>query len=781
MTLFRLVPRSAVAGILIIVTACVAYWDSLSGPFIFDDEAAILRNPSIRSLEPPWRPLLPPCDGSAVDRRPITNLSLALNYAVGGTAVRGYHLANVAAHAAAALILCWLVQRTLRLPAFHDRFEQTALGLALVTSLVWVAHPLQTNAVTYVIQRTEVLAGLFSFVALACTIHAAARPRFHGWHMAAVAACGLALGSKESAAALPVFILAYDAMLLAGSWKGAVVQRGWFHGLLAATWIVPAIYLWRDRLIGVAQPEVSFIRRGLQVDYLLSQFQAVCLYVKLALWPAPLILDYGPPPPPAAVSVALAAVPVLLAIAATALAVVRHRPIGLLGLLFFGALAPSSLIPIVPEWAAEKRMYVALVAVVLGAVLAVHAAGRRLRADRSGLALGTAAPLLGRACSAIAIIGLVAVTARRNEDYRTELSIWEDNVSKCPGNPRGQSNLGLYLEAAGRPEEAAEHYRLALEYEPDSPIPLMNLAGIRSRSGDTKAACELYGRVVELLPDHARARRSYALALMADGRIDEAIGHLRRVAQARPDFVAARVDLAKALSRVDQGDEAVREMKAVVRLAPEDGELAASLGLMLARQGRTAEAIPVLEKAVRLRPDHAETRVNLGLALTAHNQMDQAIAQYREALRLRPDFPLAIVNLADALAATHRPQEAIELYRRALPSMPHDQALHRTLAWLLATRTPVAGDDPAEAVQAAERACRLEPRDAPETLDALAAAYASAGQFAKATAAAERAIERLRKRPDAADHMHAIEARLSLYRDGKPYREPAMSPTQSPR
>ena len=774
MTLLRLTPRSAIAGFLIVVTACAAYQGSLSGPFILDDEAAILRNPSIRSFQPIWRPLLPPCDGSAVDRRPITNLSLALNYAVGGTAVHGYHLANVAAHGAAALVLCWLVQRTLLLPVFRGQFAQTARGLALVTSLIWVAHPLQTNAVTYVIQRTEVLAGLFSFIALACTIHAAARPRFHGWHMAAVAACALAVGSKESAAALPVFILAYDALLLAGSWKQAIRHRWWFHGLMAATWVVPTIYLWRDRLFAVAQPEVSFVRRGLQVDYLLSQFQAICLYVKLALWPAPLILDYGPPPPPDAVSVALAAVPVLLAIAATALAVVRHRPIGLLGLLFFGALAPSSLIPIVPEWAAEKRMYVALVAVVLGAVIAVHAAGRWLLADRPGLALGRAAPLLGLACSAIAIIGLVAVTARRNQDYRTELSIWEDNVAKCPRNPRGQSNLGLYLEAAGRTEEAAEHYRLALEYEPDSPIPLMNLAGLRSRSGDTKAACELYGRVVELLPDHARARRSYALALMADGRIDEAIGHLRRVAQARPDFVAARVDLAKALSRVDQGDEAVREMKAVVGLAPEDGELAASLGLMLARQGRTAEAIPLLEKAVRLRPDHAETRVNLGLALMAQNQFDPAIAQYREALRLKPGFPLAIVNLADALVAVHRPQEAIDLYRQALPTMPYDQALHRTLAWLLATRPPEAGDDPAEAVHAAERACSLEPRDDPDCLDALAAAYASAGLFDKAVAAAERAIDRMGPLPNAGERVEAIEARLALYRDGQPYREPPM-------
>ena len=647
-----------------VAVALYAYGGSFSGPFILDDEAAILRNPTIRSLWPAWGPLLPPCDASAVDRRPVTNLSLALNHAWGGFEVDGYHAVNVTAHVLTALALFWIVRRTLALPCFEGRFASDAAGLALATSLVWAAHPLLTNAVTYVVQRTEVLAGLFSFLTIACVMQATVYPASPGWQVAAVITCLLAMGSKESAAVVPVLALAYDSLLVEGTWRGALRKRGHMYAALATTWLLPIGYLIRDRLVGVSQPEVSFMARNLKADYWLSQFHAICLYLKLSFFPSPLIMDYGPPEPSDIVTVAPAAIFVLLLFAAAARAILLRRPIGMLGLLFFGPLAPSSLMPIVPEWAAEKRMYMPLAAVVLAVVHALHAAVRRLPDVPAWRRRASAVGAVVLCASAVAWLG--DCSSRRNRDYQTAMAIWQDTVDKCPRNARAQSNLGACLEAAGRPAEAAEHYGRALESEPDSPIPLMNLAGIQLRSGETRAAVATYERIVSLLPTHARARRFLGQALLADGRAEESVEQLHAVVRMRPDYLAARIDLAQALDRAGRADESLQELMAAAEIAPQDGELMGAVGQLLGERGRAAEAIPYLEAAVRCQPALAQTRVNLAAALAATGRTSEAIPHYRSALKENPNLVVALASLADALVELGTFAEAQDLYAQAL-------------------------------------------------------------------------------------------------------------------
>ena len=107
-----------------------AFSNSFGGPFVFDNQLAIAENPTIRRLWPLWSPLSPPNNGTTVTGRPLLNLSLALNYAVGGLDVRGFHAANLAIHLAAALLLFGILRRTLLLPAMRDRFGAAATPLA---------------------------------------------------------------------------------------------------------------------------------------------------------------------------------------------------------------------------------------------------------------------------------------------------------------------------------------------------------------------------------------------------------------------------------------------------------------------------------------------------------------------------------------------------------------------------------------------------------------------------------------------------------------------------
>src|SRR5687767_4802718 len=134
-------------GVLVALTV-TTYWNSLRVPFFFDDPVAILQNPSIRNLSDLGQVLSPPRNGSGVTGRPVVNLSLAINYALGGTSAPGYHLANIVFHASAGLLLFGCMRRTLTNSAPLQRFRPVALPFAFVTAALWLLHPLQTESVT---------------------------------------------------------------------------------------------------------------------------------------------------------------------------------------------------------------------------------------------------------------------------------------------------------------------------------------------------------------------------------------------------------------------------------------------------------------------------------------------------------------------------------------------------------------------------------------------------------------------------------------------------------
>ncbi len=188
---------------LIVMAGMAAYSNSLSGAFVFDDAPAITENTSIRSL---WRldqVLLP------VEKfdyyRPVLNLSLAVCYSIGELDVAPYHLLNLGIHLGAALTLFGLVRRTLLLDPHDHHLCKASTALALVAALLWMLHPLQTESVTYVIQRCEAMYGLFSLLSLYCVVRGATSSRSRWWYGGAVAACRLGDGEQggDGRGALP--------------------------------------------------------------------------------------------------------------------------------------------------------------------------------------------------------------------------------------------------------------------------------------------------------------------------------------------------------------------------------------------------------------------------------------------------------------------------------------------------------------------------------------------------------------------------------------------------
>ena len=278
---------TACAAATLVLAGLLAYGNSLSVPFIFDDLHAIVENPSIRHFWS-WTSFLPPPGGSGVSGRPLVSLTLALNFALGGLDVRGYHATNLALHICAALALFGLVRRTIALLASGAGAASTAVALAI--ALIWEVHPLETESVTCVIQRNEVMIGLFYLLTLYCFARFAGGGR-RSWGFLSVVACLLGMASKEVMVTAPLIVLLYDRTFVAGTWAEAWRRRRRYYFSLAATWLLLAALLVHQ---GGSRGGAAGFGLGITPwTYALTQCRAVVHNLRLAFWPRPLIFDYG--------------------------------------------------------------------------------------------------------------------------------------------------------------------------------------------------------------------------------------------------------------------------------------------------------------------------------------------------------------------------------------------------------------------------------------------------------------------------------------------------------
>jgi len=348
----------------IVLAGALTYANSLSGPLLFDDQSAILDNLQIRHLWPLLDAFTGPRHG-VLTSRPIVNLSFAINYAIGGLSVRGYHVGNVSLHILSALVLFAIVRTTLATPKLRDRFAPASNGLALACALVWMVHPLQTESVDYVTQRTELMMGLFYLLTLYFSIRAAGASAPDRWQAAAIVSCLIGMGCKESMVTAPVIIVLYDRIFIFDSLRATFRSRKTLYGGLALAWIEFAA------LMITSQPKSVGFSAGVSPwTYLLNQAPMIVQYLTLTVWPHALVLDYGLPRQLVLTDVLAPGALVVTLIMLTAWALAVRPPIGFLGAWFFITLAPaSSLVPIVTEVGAERRMYLPLAGLVALAVI----------------------------------------------------------------------------------------------------------------------------------------------------------------------------------------------------------------------------------------------------------------------------------------------------------------------------------------------------------------------------------------------------------------------------
>lgn len=616
------------------------YAASLPAPFVWDDEDTILRNPAIRSAWPPWSHLREsPQPGHPLLNRPLVSLSFAANHAVGGLDVRGYRAVNVALHAVSVLLLLGIARRTLeRLPRESRLFQRRRQAAWLLAAL-WAVHPLCTEAVVYITQRTTLMAGCFLLLSLyACTRYWSSDGRRRIWLAAAVAAGAAGMASKETMVAAPVVVFLYDWAFVSGSAGRALRGHGRLHGLLASTWgILVALLVTGGSREGNAGFDVALT----PWDYLTIQADVVAHYLRMALWPEGLMLSWHRTLPESPAEYLPAGL-LLLALLAAGSWALRARPrVGFLVLAFFVLLAPtSSLLPIATELAAERRMYLALIPVLalgVSAWLALWPTAGWLAEVAPGLIL--LVPLAAAAAATHARIGV----------WQSAQSVWADNVRRDPGNLRARNNLGQAALAAGDLARAEEQLLAALELRPDYAIARHNLALVRREQGRLDEAQELLARAVVDSPGQAESVLLLASVACQRERCDEALEPLARAARLLPGDPAPRVALARVYRQQGRPLDAERRLREALAVDPGHGTAYAELADLLVEQGLVEEAVAVLRLYAASAPLEARAHRRLGALLAASGRLDEGILHLRRATVLAPGDALAHHNLGVAL------------------------------------------------------------------------------------------------------------------------------------
>ena len=583
-------------GIIVIILAgFVAYYgDNLDAPFFFDDIPGVVQNESIRNLVDLRRVLHPPAEGAGIDSRPVINLSLAINYAAGGLHPRGYRLTNIALHVLGALALFGLVRRTLTLPSVPERWRGTALPAAFCTALLWTVHPLQSETVICVIQRTESFVSLWYLLMLYCFVRAAEPGGDRRWLCAAWAACLLGMASKEVMVSAPLMVFLFDRTFLAGTFREAWRRRGRWHAAFAATWLLLA---WLVLDSGGDRGGTAGFGHGVSAwTYLLTQARALTLYLKLSVWPHPLILDYGDWVARGLGAVFWEALLILALLGLTVWAVVRRPGTGFVGAFFFAVLAPSSsFYPLISQTIAEHRMHLPLAAVLTLLVLGLF----RLP-GRVALTLGLAAALAAG-----------WGTVRRGADYADELTLWTDLVEKTPSSAWARIHLGWYHFRSGRFAEALPQYQAAAALKPGQHAPHFHLALTLEALHRPAEAMERYRRALALKPADAESHLRLGLLLLRAGLTDEALPSLMEAVRLRPDHTDAVGNLGAALYQLGRVNDALPHFERVLGLKPDSVEARYNLALLFLQSGRPHDALPHLEEAAALRPEDAEIQSTL--------------------------------------------------------------------------------------------------------------------------------------------------------------------------
>jgi tetratricopeptide (TPR) repeat protein len=731
----------------------IAYGPIWGAGFIWNDDTFLVMNPLIQARDGLCRFWL---TASAPDYFPLTSTTLWIEWRLWGAHALGYHLLNVLLHASSAVLL-WRVLRRLNIPG------------AWLAAAIFALHPVNVESVAWITERKNTLPMLFYMLTLLWYLRFEADKR-KLWYWLSLGSFVLALLSKTAVAPLPIVLLG-----LAWWRRGRVEARDLWRSVpffaVALVFGLVGVWFQSHQAIGT-----MVVRNDSFWSRLAGAGWALWFYLYKALLPLDLSFVY--PRWHIDPRNVLSYVPGALVVAGLAVCWFFRRSWGrglLSGLGYFVVM----LLPVLGfldiyfmrySLVADHWQYFAIIGPIALLAAALASAAERgypcpqqVSTTSSERAAGTAnfstqgisdvavasnvraprstdaaadknvrAPIL-QAISGVLLIALGVLTWRQCETYHDSETLWRATLARNPSAFIAHTYLGMALAAKGQIDDAIGHYHTALAEQPDFVEAHGNLGNALLQKGEIKKALPELQRAVELQTNNALALNNYGNALLRDGQIASALTQLRKAVALRPDVIAIHQNL----------------------------------GITLLQAGQTQEAAQEFQKVVEIEPRFAEGHYRLAVALSQEGRIQEAAAHLQTAITLRPDFADAHNSFGNLLLQARRWKEAAAHYEAAITFQPRNAYGFNNLAWLLAACPDASVRNGVLAVEMAQEAERLSGGNEPHVLETLAAAYAEAGRFPDAIAAAQRALKLAQGDAGLAK---MLEQQLAFYRGGKPFR-----------
>src|SRR3989338_8528779 len=546
--------RPSIFLIVLLAWGAVIYSNSFQASFQFDDRPQILQSVAIRFLFHPeliWE---------SFPARFLTYWTFALNYHLSRWQVFGYHVVNFGIHALASFMVYLLLRLTFLTPALHGHpLVRHRERIAVLASLIFLCHPIQTQAVTYIVQRAASMATVFYLT----TVYLAAKSRLSGkwiYYLLALISAFAATFSKETSYTLPFALLLYE-MSFYGIRKGEIGKKLIYYSLFFLPLAVAYATIYHGRVLSNGILAVMNIDSDASHgEYALTQLNVLRTYLRLLFVPLDQNADYDYPIAKSLFEpqTFFSLLPLLGLLYAGVKSFPRQRLISFGIFWFFLTLSMESSIVRIKDVIFEHRLYLPM----FGFVTAVANTAFLTVRNRSLLLLG---------CVSILLIFSV-MTFQRNRVWKDELAFWQDVVKKSPNKARGYDNLGSAYIRAGKSEEARTHLSKALELKADSPEAHYSLAGILKKEKKEREALAHYTEALRLKPDYVDAWVNIGMILKDAGKLEEAMSHYSKALEINPNSERAHYHLGNTFVRTGDFDKAIWHYTVTLQLDPEIAE-----------------------------------------------------------------------------------------------------------------------------------------------------------------------------------------------------------------
>jgi len=686
------------------IVALLLYLNSFYVPWQFDDRPNIVNNPSVHfhtfSMDHFSRLLAFSFSESI---RLFSYFTFALNFYFGGLNVFGYHLVNLLIHIVTGILVFWFIHLTLSLPSQGERYGSIGLRVAFLTGLIFIAHPVQTQSVTYIVQRMSSMGAMFYLLSMVLFIKGRlSSGRRRVWYYGGMVLSGfLSVFSKENGLMLPLFIVLYEICFFR-------VGEGFFQrSMVRVLLILVGLGLLGFILLGGRYIDV--IREGYQYrDFTMSergltQLRVVLYYLTLLVFPHPsrLNLDYdflvskslfNPP------STFFSLVVILFIIGVAVWRVKRWPILSFFIFWYFGNLViESSIIPL--EMVFEHRLYLPSVGpIFLFSLLLVRGW------EKWGWVEGRKKEVIFAGLVILIVLPLSWATVYRNSMWRSEFDLWADCIKKSPNKGRPHHNLGYFYYTSGQTDNAIKEFELALKLDPKMAPSHFNLGVIDYNSGRMDGAIHHFKKALAVNPKYAQAYAYLGEVYYRNEKDEEGLAEFEMALKIEPSNTMAMNR--KGIIYVKRGDldKALNEFKKVLMIDPNHVEALVNAGEIYIKIGRVDQGIVEIQKALKLNPDYGNAHNLLGIIYLQKGRIDEAVSSFLRALKTDPGDGVALSNLGVAYRYQGKIDEAISQFQKVLSIKPNDEEAHINLGEAFLSKGMTN-----EAIRENEKALKINP------------------------------------------------------------------------